>query len=251
MLKSSPKLFFVVPLLALALDLGISPLQAEPLLKAGDKAERFGLKMLLDTKNEGRIFLTDYVTPEAQKPAKLLLLGFFASWCAPCKAEFPELIRFANSYRERGLSLLVVNIDREEEGRKAAAGFLAPLAPPFPVLSDHLNLVVRRYFDTNINLPAAFLIDREGTVLEVFLGSDSAPKIEAALAARLGRPMESVAKKEETAKKEPVAPALAAPAAKPGPAPAATAKETSGAPSGKKEPTAPTAPTPPSTPHPG
>ena len=93
MLKSSPKLFFVVPLLALALDLGISPLQAEPLLKAGDKAERFGLKMLLDTKNEGRIFLTDYVTPEAQKTGQVAafgLLAFSPVGARPAKPNFPS-----------------------------------------------------------------------------------------------------------------------------------------------------------------
>lgn len=208
----NPRPLLLFPLLALLFALGVHGglCLADPLLKPNDKAPSFGLKPLYPTTGASSetVFLDAYLARDAAPPAKLLLLGFFASWCAPCKAEFPALLRIEKTWRERGLGLLIVNIDREEDGQKAALDFIKAQNPPFPVLSDRLNLVVRRYFDTNITLPTAFLLDRQGTILEVFSGVDAPAAIEAFVAARLGA---NAAKPEAPAPTSPTPPSTPRP----------------------------------------
>src|SRR5437764_9437304 len=48
--------------------------------------------------------------------SKGVLLTFFASWCGPCKKEMPYLQQLHTTYKDRGLRVVSVNIDKEEPG---------------------------------------------------------------------------------------------------------------------------------------
>lgn len=47
-------------------------------------------------------------SPEDKKP---LLINFWATWCGPCRVEFPDLVEIDTDYREKGLDFVIVSVD--------------------------------------------------------------------------------------------------------------------------------------------
>jgi peroxiredoxin len=90
---------------------------------------------------------------------QVVLLNFWATWCAPCRAEMPEIQSAYDANRARGFEVLAINLqERPEEIRP----FLAELGLSFPVLLDRDGVVSRQYLARA--LPASYLIDREGII---------------------------------------------------------------------------------------
>src|SRR5689334_6966102 len=54
--------------------------------------------------------------------AKVVVVDFWASWCVPCRRSFPYLARLDSLYRDKGLAIVAVNLDKT---REAADAFLA------------------------------------------------------------------------------------------------------------------------------
>ena len=61
----------------------------------------------LAAEGDKRVSLADY-------SGKLLLVNFWATWCAPCIAEMPALERLYQTYRERGLEVLAITVDAKD-----------------------------------------------------------------------------------------------------------------------------------------
>src|ERR1700757_2151611 len=57
-----------------------------------------------------------------QYKGQVVLVNFWATWCAPCKGEIPSLIEFQQKYGPRGFTILGVSMD--EDGKKAIEPFL-------------------------------------------------------------------------------------------------------------------------------
>jgi cytochrome c biogenesis protein CcmG/thiol:disulfide interchange protein DsbE len=95
-----------------------------------------------------------------------VVLNFWASWCIPCKDEAPQLERLWQTYRDRGLVVLGVNIqDLEQEAMK----FLAQTRPTYPNVRDIDGAVYRAYGLTGV--PETFFITREGRIIRKFPGA--------------------------------------------------------------------------------
>lgn len=109
---------------------------------------------------------------------KVVLVDFFASWCAPCREELPILDKLSKSYREQGLVVLGVNIDNE---MSAAQKFLKTVPVSFVVVHDAAKKVAKLYAPPT--MPSSYLIDREGRIQRVYKGfrASDAAKIEAEL----------------------------------------------------------------------
>jgi peroxiredoxin len=95
----------------------------------------------------------------AEQRGQVVLVNFWATWCAPCKQEMPHLNRLYDKYRASGFVLLGVNVD---EDKRQASGTAARFDLHFPVLLDADKAVVRLY-DLQ-SMPATVLIDRDGKV---------------------------------------------------------------------------------------
>jgi peroxiredoxin len=138
----------VALVLLLAMTALLGPRSADALPAAGKPAPDFVLKS--DSGRNIRL---------SELKGEVVLVNFWASWCAPCRQELPLLNRMYNQYRGAGFKLLAVNVD---EDRKNAEAMLRRLELKFPTLFDGSKNVARLYqVDT---MPTTVLIDRDGRV---------------------------------------------------------------------------------------
>jgi DsbE subfamily thiol:disulfide oxidoreductase len=91
---------------------------------------------------------------------KLLLLNFWASWCAPCREEMPAMERLYQKYRDHGFVIVGVNL---KDDKKSALSFVKELKITFPIAFDPKGEVGLIYGAWG--LPATYLIDANGIAL--------------------------------------------------------------------------------------
>jgi len=96
---------------------------------------------------------------------KVLVVNFWATWCAPCREELPSLERLRDALRGRPFEVLAVNV---AEGESRVKRFLADVPLRLPVLLDR-NGEAQRAWRVR-GLPATFLLDREGAIRSWYLG---------------------------------------------------------------------------------
>jgi thiol-disulfide isomerase/thioredoxin len=96
---------------------------------------------------------------------KVLVVDFWASWCAPCKSSFPVYSRLERDFAGRGLVVVGVGVDDTPE---AFATFVARLKPGFATLHDSKHALVARVQVPT--MPISYVVDRTGKVRFVHAG---------------------------------------------------------------------------------
>lgn len=96
----------------------------------------------------------------AQYKGQVVMLNFWATWCAPCRQEMPLLESIHKKYKPMGFTMLGVNVEPDP---KAAEAWLAKQPPvSFPILFDTDSKVSKLY---KVNgMPNSVIIDRKGNV---------------------------------------------------------------------------------------
>ncbi len=90
---------------------------------------------------------------------KVTLIDFWASWCAPCKAAFPEMEKLYQSFNDKGFQIVAVSVDQKA---KMMDRFLAKQKPSFPTPHDAKQLMVK---EAGIQvMPSSFLVDKSGKI---------------------------------------------------------------------------------------
>lgn len=120
----------------------------------------------------------------AVEPGRILLVDFWASWCAPCKASFPAYARLNAEYAARGLQIVAVSVDENPDAFEA---FVRRMKPPFTILLDQGHQLARQVAPPA--LPTCFLLGPDGRVRFLHTGyhddttaQDLRKEIEAVLA---------------------------------------------------------------------
>jgi cytochrome c biogenesis protein CcmG/thiol:disulfide interchange protein DsbE len=96
---------------------------------------------------------------------KVVLVDFWASWCAPCRDELPWLEQLYKKLGKQGLEIVAVNQDEQVD---KAAKFLRSHPVTFRVVHDRGGQVAERYAPAK--MPSSYLIDGAGRVRYVHLG---------------------------------------------------------------------------------
>jgi len=107
----------------------------------------------------------------------VVLVVFFASWCPPCKHEFPHLNTVQEAYREAGLRVVAINVFETFDGLSTPAKleiFLDETDPVFPILKGDPE--TRRVFGNLDRIPTMFLFARDGDLDFVFRHERNAEK---------------------------------------------------------------------------
>ena len=76
-------------------------------------------------------FEFDGEVPEIE--GKVVLVDFWASWCAPCKASFPAMERLYQEFKDRGFEIIAVSVD---DSSSAYSRFAKSSGATFPILRD-------------------------------------------------------------------------------------------------------------------
>ena len=117
---------------------------------------------------------TGRVVSLADFRGKLLLVDFWATWCAPCKREMPGYEGLYRRYRSRGLRVVGIALDADP---KAVARFAKKLGVTYPVVVNGMD--VARYGVQGI--PTTILVDRSGFIRKKVVGFEHTQTIEGAL----------------------------------------------------------------------
>ncbi len=99
---------------------------------------------------------------------RVVLLDFWATWCAPCRKSMPELEVLHQKYAGRGFSVLGVSID--EDGAEKVRKFIAAKKFTYPIGIDSAAESTWERFHIKA-IPAAFLVDQQGQVVAQWTGT--------------------------------------------------------------------------------
>lgn len=119
------------------------------------KAPQFELRDV-----DGRIVrLSDY-------KGKVVLINFWATWCPPCRAEMPDLIRLQREHAKQGLQ--IIGITYPPQTRTRVRRFARSLKVNYPIVLGTRQIKAR--FSSDETLPLTVVINRDGTVSDIISG---------------------------------------------------------------------------------
>ena len=90
---------------------------------------------------------------------KVVLLNFWATWCAPCRVELPRFAAWEKKYGPQGFQVLAVSMDDDPA---LVRDFLRQIQPNYPVLIGDARL--GENYGGVLGVPVTFLIDRDGII---------------------------------------------------------------------------------------
>jgi cytochrome c biogenesis protein CcmG/thiol:disulfide interchange protein DsbE len=99
---------------------------------------------------------------------KVVLLNFWATWCAPCQKEVPWFVELQDKYRD---DVVVLGVSFDEEGWAVVKPFITERKVNYPVVLAGPDLP--RQYRAIESLPATLMIDRDGRIRGTHLGLSS------------------------------------------------------------------------------
>lgn len=127
--------------------------------------------------------------PRAEmKAAHPVIINFWATWCEPCREEFPDMVRLEADYRKSGVEMLFISLDDASDIKTAVPEFLREmhaeklssyllnLTDPAPAFKE-----VDPEWQGAIALPVTFLFDAEGKIVFKHKGRVKPAELRAAL----------------------------------------------------------------------
>lgn len=153
----------------------------------GSVAAIAGLAAFLFLREPGAPEVT-YLTLKGEKfttaelRGKVVLVNFWATDCAPCLKEMPEIVKTYNEYRARGLETIAVAMSYDPPN--LVLDYAEKNELPFKVALDLNGDLARGFGDVQFT-PTTFIIDRRGGIAKRYLGEPDFARLRALLESRL------------------------------------------------------------------
>lgn len=101
-------------------------------------------------------------------PDKIVLLNFFATWCPPCKAEIPNLIKLQEDYKN---DLVIVSVLLEEmKTNEEILSFIKSYDINYAVVNGPESFELAKGLGGIKSIPTMYLINKENTVFQKYIG---------------------------------------------------------------------------------
>jgi thiol-disulfide isomerase/thioredoxin len=136
------------------------------------------------------IDLAGYRQLLAKYKGKPLVVNFWATWCEPCRDEYPMIVDLAKEFKPQGVSVIGVDMD-DESDMNLVRRFIARMQPQFPNYRQKPGIDLDAFYD-GVNpewkgtMPQTVFYGRDGQILGFFLGTRPQPVFEQAFRATLG-----------------------------------------------------------------
>jgi thiol-disulfide isomerase/thioredoxin len=118
-------------------------------------APQFALKDV----NGRTVRLSDY-------HGKVVLINFWATWCPPCRAEMPDLVRLQREHAKQGLQIIGITYPPEIKSR--VRKFVRSLEVNYPIILGTRE--IKASFSSEETLPLTVVINRDGKVSDIISG---------------------------------------------------------------------------------
>jgi thiol-disulfide isomerase/thioredoxin len=173
-IKMRSFILFIALVIACSLAGLAAPAQSDTVKSAGpaeiQQVDLEGLKKLLQR------------DPKDTRP---LLVNFWATWCDPCREEFPDLVKIDEDYRSKGLNFVAVSLDDVGDIKTKVEPFLKEMKATMPVVLLNVNDPEPAIHAVDPSwqgdMPATFLYDKEGKVAFKHFGPIKASELRAAI----------------------------------------------------------------------
>ena len=107
---------------------------------------------------------------------RVVLLNFWATWCAPCQIEMPRFVAWQEKYASQGLSIVGLSMDDDAE---TVQSFMRKKRLNYPVVMGDEKLGLA--YGGVLGLPVTYLIDRQGVIRARYQGETRLDVMETAL----------------------------------------------------------------------
>jgi thiol-disulfide isomerase/thioredoxin len=96
---------------------------------------------------------------------RVVYLDFWATWCPPCRKSFPWMDEMQTRYKDAGLTIVAVSVDKK---RELIEQFIQKMQPDFTIAHDPTGMIAKAY---NLRgMPSSYLIDRNGKLVKTHMG---------------------------------------------------------------------------------
>lgn len=118
---------------------------------------------------------TEFILPDLSGKAtrlsdfrgNVVLLNFFATWCAPCREEMPTIEALFQAYKHK--DFVVLGIAGDPQGQEVVAPFVKEHVLTFPVVLDTRSVVSKQF---NVRgIPRIYVLDRQGRIAGTLVGA--------------------------------------------------------------------------------
>ncbi len=113
----------------------------------------------------------------ALERGSVTLVNFWATWCAPCKKELPDLVDMSRTYADRGFRVIGVATDRTPNAAELVADFIRSYSIPYQIVLSTQEM--EDAFENVRAMPTSFLIDRDGKIVQTIVGIRTRAQLEA------------------------------------------------------------------------
>ncbi|MFB6271752.1 MAG: TlpA disulfide reductase family protein [Salinibacter sp.] len=118
-----------------------------------------------------------------EQKGRALIINFWATWCAPCRKEIPDLKALHSELKSKGLTVIGVALDRQ--GREVVAPFVKKHSINYPIVIDTEG-TVEAAFGPIPGLPTTFIVTPDGQVSKRVIGVFPTDKMKPTLRKMLG-----------------------------------------------------------------